>query len=285
MIRVSDLYYHYPKTEGDILKGINFQIEQGEIFSLLGPSGAGKSTTLKILIGILDKYRGTVQVDKWDLAHKNRSYYDKIGVSFEFPNLYLKLTALENLRFFASLYHDVKPSFDQLLDQVGLYEYRNKRVEDYSKGMKMRLNFCRALINDPDVLFLDEPVSGLDPVNARKVKDIIQNLKSQGKTIFLTTHNMTIADELSDRVAFMVDGKIPLIDSPHHLKVERSQGTVRLELEQEVCEFPLANLGVNPNFLHKIKDNTILSLHSTEATLEDVFIEVTGQRLEQGEGL
>lgn len=283
MIEIQGLKFSYPGSEIETLHGLNFEIPKGEIFSFLGPSGAGKSTTLKILIGILKNYSGSVRVGGRELSQVSRNYYEKIGVSFEFPNLYLKLTAAENLKFFASLYRNADPNMEEILDSVGLFPDKDKRVEDFSKGMKMRLNFCRALINDPEVLFLDEPVSGLDPANARGVKDIILNLKAQGKTVFLTTHNMTIADELSDRVAFIVDGKIPLIDSPHNLKVKRSKRSVDVEFEDGMKSFPMDGLGENQEFLQVIKAKRILSIHSAEASLDDIFIEVTGKSLSDGE--
>ena len=156
-------------------------------------------------------------------------YYQRIGVSFELPNHYQKLTGLENLRFFASLYDGDTLDPMELLDAVGLADDANTRVGKYSKGMQMRLTFARALINDPELLFLDEPTSGLDPVNARKVKNMVLDLKARGRTIFLTTHDMSTADELCDRVAFVVDGRIVALDTPAELKIARSQRLVRVE--------------------------------------------------------
>ena len=150
-------------------------------------------------------------------------YYQRVGVSFELPNHYQKLTGLENLRFFASLYDVDTLDPMELLDAVGLADDANTRVGKYSKGMQMRLTFARSLINDPELLFLDEPTSGLDPVNARKVKNIVLDLKARGRTIFLTTHDMSTADELCDRVAFVVDGEIVALNTPAELKIARSQ--------------------------------------------------------------
>ena len=160
-------------------------------------------------------------------------YYERIGVSFELPNHYQKLTGLENLRFFASLYSGETADPMALLDAVGLADDANTRVGKYSKGMQMRLTFARSLINNPELLFLDEPTSGLDPVNARKVKDIILGLKARGRTIFLTTHDMATADELCDRVAFVVDGRIEALDTPAELKIARGQRLVRVEYRGE----------------------------------------------------
>jgi fluoroquinolone transport system ATP-binding protein len=189
MIEVRNLQFVYAGTTQSALKGISFAIERGEIFGLLGPSGAGKSTTQKILIGLLKDYQGTVRVLGKDLKMWQSEYYEQIGVSFELPNHYLKLTALENLRYFQSLYSGVTDSPQQVLEMVDLAEDGDKRVSQFSKGMRIRLNVARSLLNKPKVLFLDEPTAGLDPVNAQRIKELIQRKKADGTTIFLTTHN------------------------------------------------------------------------------------------------
>jgi fluoroquinolone transport system ATP-binding protein len=189
-------------------------VGRGEIFGFLGPSGAGKSTTQKLLIGLLHNHGGEAAVWGRDPLDWGPDYYERIGVSFELPNHYQKLTGLENLRFFASLYGGATLDPMELLDAVGLADDAHTRVGKYSKGMQMRLTFARSLINDPDLLFLDEPTSGLDPVNARKVKNMILDLKARGRTVFFTTHDMATADGLCDRVAFVVDGTIVASDRP-----------------------------------------------------------------------
>jgi fluoroquinolone transport system ATP-binding protein len=279
---VNNLVYAYPKSTQPTVRGISFRIEAGEIFGFLGPSGAGKSTTQKVLIRLLPGYRGDVSVLRKDLRQWGNDYYERIGVGFELPNHYQKLTALENLRFFASFYDKKTQDPLQLLAMVQLQEDAHKKVENFSKGMKMRLNFVRALLHDPDILFLDEPTSGLDPVNARIMKDLIGELKRRGKTIFITTHQMHDADELCDRVAFIVDGEIRLIDSPARLKVQRGQRKVRVEYrngQSRTAEFDLDGLGRNPAFLALVADAHIESIHSQEATLDEIFIQVTGRRL------
>ncbi|WP_083753011.1 ABC transporter ATP-binding protein [Actinosynnema sp. ALI-1.44] len=222
VIEVDNLTFTYPGSTEPAVRGMDFTVGKGEIFGFLGPSGAGKSTTQKILIGLLTGHGGAVSVWGKDPADWGQDYYQRVGVSFELPNHYQKLTALENLRFFASLYNKSTLDPIELLDSVGLAEDANTRVGKFSKGMQMRLVFVRALLHDPDLLFLDEPTSGLDPVNARKVKDIVLREKARGKTIFLTTHDMATADQLCDRVAFVVDGRIVVLDSPRELKVARS---------------------------------------------------------------
>ena len=220
MINVENLSYTYPKSKVEAVKKISFDVKDGEIFGFLGPSGAGKSTTQKLLIKLLRGYQGDVNIMNRPLAKWDGDFYAQIGVGFELPNHYLKLTGEENLQLFSSFYPKVVYKPIDLLKMVELDAHAKKPVESYSKGMKMRLNFVRALLHDPKLLFLDEPTSGLDPGYARMIKDIIIDLKRNGKTIFLTTHNMHDADELCDRVAFMVDGELKLTGSPRELKLQ-----------------------------------------------------------------
>ncbi len=284
MINVADLTFTYPKSNQPALRGLNFAVRPGEIFGFLGPSGSGKSTTQKILIGLLDGYEGQVTVMGRPVTAWGSDYYERIGVAFEQPNHFLKLTALENLRYFAALYSHRTLDPLALLGMVGLEEDGDLLVGQYSKGMKNRLTVARALLNDPDLLFLDEPTSGLDPVNARKIKELIEAQKAAGKTIFLTSHNMAVADELCDRVAFLVDGQIRLIDTPRTLKLQHGQRVVRVAYRngQGMAEqdFHLEGLGSNDAFLSVIRDHPIETLHTQEATLEDIFIQVTGRRLQ-----
>jgi fluoroquinolone transport system ATP-binding protein len=289
MIEVRGLAYTYPGNREETLKGLDFSIGAGEIFGFLGPSGAGKSTTQNIMIGLLGGFRGTVTVEGAPLLSLGKGYYEKIGVSFELPNLFSKLTARENLTFFASLYSGPTEAPEELLEQVGLAGKGDVLVGNFSKGMKMRLNVARSLLNKPRLLFLDEPTAGLDPANARRMKEIITEKKREGVTIFLTTHNMTVADELCDRVAFINDGAISVIASPRELKVRSGKKSVRVEYAgnsgTEAREFPLETIGRDAEFLELIKTRQVETIHSQEATLEDIFIEMTGRALsEHGEG-
>jgi fluoroquinolone transport system ATP-binding protein len=281
MIKVENLSYAYPKSKATVLKNLNFEIKRGEIFGFLGPSGAGKSTTQKVLYKILHDYTGEISINDKPLKDWGDEYFERIGVGFELPNHYLKLTARENLRLFASFYPEKNlRSFDELFDTFGLAGDADKRVEEFSKGMKMRLNFIRAIMHEPDVLFLDEPTSGLDPINAQKIKRYIKRLKTEGKTIFVTTHDMTTADELCDRVSFIADGEIRLTEKPSVLKNEHGKHAVRVELKDgRQAEFPVKNLGSNAKFLDFIKHDEILRINTQEATLEEVFIKITGTKL------
>jgi fluoroquinolone transport system ATP-binding protein len=285
MIRVENLSYTYPGTEKEVLKKISFEIRQGEIFGFLGPSGAGKSTTQKVLNGLLKGFSGSVHINGTDLSSMKRSFYEKIGVAFEFPNLYLKLTALENLQLFASFFKSTTRDPEELLQMVHLEGDRDTRVEAFSKGMKMRLSFIRALLNQPELIFLDEPTAGLDPGNARIMKDIILDLQKQGVTIFLTTHHMDDAGELCNRLAFMVEGTLPVIDSPKDLRLRHGKKTVRLEYmaDGEYCskDFPLDHLGSNSAFSEILQNHEIQTIHTQEASLEDIFIKITGKQLKQ----
>jgi fluoroquinolone transport system ATP-binding protein len=280
MIKVKDLNYTYPGSEQPAIKKISFTIPKGEVFGFLGPSGAGKSTVQKILFKLLSNYEGECLIDGKEIREWDKSLYEKIGVGFELPNHYLKLTAIENLNFFRGFYQSSADPMD-MLKMVGLEKDAKKKVGDFSKGMKMRLNFIRSFIHNPDILFLDEPTSGLDPVNARIIKDIILKLKAEGKTIFITTHQMHDADELCDRVAFLVDGTVLALDEPKILKLKHSSRKVEVSLKgkTEKLEFSLDDLGNNRDFITTIKSNTIDSIHSKEASLDDIFIKVTGKSL------
>lgn len=284
VIRVCGLTFIYPKSPEPAVRGIDFSVGEGEIFGFLGPSGAGKSTTQKLLIGLLRGHGGEATVWGEEPIARGSDYYERIGVSFELPNHYQKLTGLENLRFFASLYSGATLDPMKLLETVGLADDANTRVGKYSKGMQMRLTFARSLINDPELVFLDEPTSGMDPVNARNVRRMILDLKARGRTVFLTTHDMVTADELCDRVAFVIDGRIVAMDTPAELKIARSQRRVRVEYRGQHsrlddAEFPLDGLADDPAFHKVLRNHHVETIHSREASLEDVFVEITGRRL------
>ena len=284
VIAVSELTYTYPKTTEPAVRGMDFTVAPGEIFGFLGPSGAGKSTTQKLLIGLLRGHGGRMLVWGRDPLDWGPDYYQRIGVSFELPNHYLKLTGAENLQFFASLYDGATQDPRNLLEAVGLTEAADIRVSKYSKGMQMRLTFARALLNDPELIFLDEPTSGLDPVNARRVKDMVLDLKDRGRTVFLTTHDMATADELCDRVAFVVDGRIVALDAPTELKIARSRRLVRVEYRApegtlQTAEFPMDGLADDADFHSVLRSHHVETIHSREASLDEVFVDVTGRSL------
>lgn len=280
MITVENLSFSY--TKKPFINNMNFSVADGEIFGFLGPSGAGKSTLQKILIGMLTTYQGSAIVNGVECKNRTRNFYENIGVDFEFSTMYEKLTAMENLRFFSSMYKKKSRPIAELLAKVGLENDADKRVSDYSKGMKARLNFVKALLHDPLLLCLDEPTSGLDPTNSRLMKDLILAEKAKGKTILITTHNMQDATELCDRVAFIVGGKICALDSPHNLIMSKGAATVTYTW-QDCCErsaiCPLDKVAQDKQLQALIKQNRLQSIHSSEPTLNDIFIDITGRTL------
>lgn len=282
MLRVENLNYTYPGANHPAAAELAFDVKQGEVFGLLGPSGAGKSTTQGVLIGLLKGWTGTVEVMGRPLDQWGPEYYEHVGVSFELPNHFSKLTARENLDYFRSLYTAQTATAQQVLEQVGLQDAIDVRVGEFSKGMKNRLTLARSMIHRPKLWFLDEPTAGLDPVNARNVRDIVRERQAEGTTVILTTHNMTVADELCDRVGFIVAGRLRTVDAPDALKRAYGRRAVAVTVETsdgvQEREFPLEGLADNADFLSSLRE-PIRSIHTEETTLEDVFIQVTGTRL------
>jgi fluoroquinolone transport system ATP-binding protein len=283
MIDVRDLHFTYAHANKAAVRGLAFAVERGEIFGFLGPSGAGKSTTQKVLIGLLEGYSGSVCVGGREVAVWTADDYERIGVSFEAPNHFLKLTGLENLRYFAALYQGTTRSPAALLEALGLQSDGNRRVGEYSKGMKCRLSIARCLLNNPELMFLDEPTGGLDPMNMQRVKEIIRAERDGGTTVFLTTHDMAAAEELCDRVAFIIDGRIACIDSPRALKLKHGERAVRIEYRSGDralhATFPIDGLADNAAFQQVLRESDVQTIHTREATLADVFINVTGRAL------
>ena len=281
MISVNELSFSY--TKKPFLENINFEVGRGEIFGFLGPSGAGKSTLQKILTGLLTTYKGSAIVNGTEAKRHTNHFYENIGVDFEFPSLYEKLTARQNLKFFGSLYSKELRTIPELFEMVHLENDADKKVSDYSKGMKARLNFIKALLHNPDILFLDEPTSGLDPSNSYDMKKIIKEEREKGKTVILTTHNMLDATELCDRVAFIVDGKIKALDSPHHLIMSKGAAKIKytyMEKVEKTGECLLSETGTDATLNKLILENKLVSIHSTEPNLNDIFMDITGRKLQ-----
>lgn len=286
MFKVENLKYRYPKGAADVINGISFEIAKGEIFGFLGPSGAGKSTTQKIMIKILENFEGVISYDGKDITEFSDEFYEDIGVSFEMPIHFSKMTAMENINFFLKLYKN-NADIEELMKRVGLWEDRDMMVGEYSKGMKIRLNIVRAMLNNPNMLFMDEPTNGLDPMNAMILKDMIREFRAAGGTVFITSHIMTDIDQLCDRVAFIVEGKIVEMDSPRNLKIKYGKRSMTLEYKENGetvrVEFPLDGIGKNEEFINLLQTKEIETLHSGETTLEDIFIKVTGVKLKDEE--
>lgn len=234
MIGVNNLTFSYGKDK-EALHGLDFTVGEGEIFGFLGPNGSGKSTTQKILTGILKGYGGRVSLLGQDIAAADtQELLKQIGVLFEFPYLYTNLSAVDNLRYFASFYPKERVrDVMELLDKLEFKrDYLKKPVASYSKGMRQRVSMARALLNSPKLLFLDEPTSGLDPSGAVLFRKIIEEERGNGTTVFLTTHNMVDADLLCDRVAFILNGNIAVLDTPQNLKEQNRTAQKEPTLEE-----------------------------------------------------
>ena len=224
------------------VEDITFQVQEGELFGLLGPNGAGKTTTVKILSTILLPTAGSVSVLGMDVVADTRAVRERIGFTFGGARgLYGRLSGRDNLRYFAELY-GLEPALSrqripELLELVGLAERDGDRVETYSSGMQQRLHLARALLHDPELVYLDEPTVGIDPVGARELRRTIKGLVARGKTVLLTTHYMAEAEELCDRIAIIDKGSLMALDTPTALK-KRITGDTLFEIEMKVEDLP-----------------------------------------------
>lgn len=265
------------------MKGISFDVAPGEILGFLGPNGAGKSTTIKMLTGQLRPRGGHAEVLGFDVTAADPQMQARIGVCFEEKNLYLNMSGRENLEFFASLYGIRDPDALGALRRVGLADRAKDRVRSYSKGMRQRMMISRAFINTPDVLFLDEPTDGLDPVTSAAIRATIREEADRGAAVLLTTHDMFEADELSDRVAFLNDGEIVALDTVENLKLRYGTRSVKVRLRdgdgvhEEVL--PLDGAASSARLADLAASPDLLTIHTEEASLEAIFIQLTGRGL------
>jgi len=278
MIRVENLVKLYGQKRA--VDDITFDVGAGEIFGLLGHNGAGKTTTIRMLTGRTRPTSGRASIAGHDVVSDLTAVKPIINLVFEDQNLYDRMSGRENLTFFADLYDMPRSRVDELLEAVNLVDAAKQKVKSYSTGMKQRLLIARSLINEPRLLFLDEPTRGLDPTSARDIRQIVSDLSDRGTTVFLTTHYMDEADELCDRVAFLSQGKIVALDAPRELKLRYGQrtATVLLDTRDE------HNLALDdPNDAAQLeawmRDGRVLTIHSQEGTLEDVFIALAGRSL------
>jgi ABC-type multidrug transport system ATPase subunit len=280
-IEVNELTYSY----GDHLAvdGLQFKVQPGEILGFLGPNGAGKSTTIKMLTGQIKPRSGSAKVLGFDVVTQRSKMQYRIGVCFEEKNLYLDMTARRNLTFFASLFGIRRFDCEPLLRRVGLLDRADDRVEQYSKGMRQRLMLARALVNNPDVLFLDEPTAGLDPVSSQAIRVLIRKEAERGAAVLLTTHDMAEADGLSDRVAFVNEGRLYALDTPENLKLAHGKRSARLQMREgdEIVEqiVPLDEEGSGAQLAKAVGSDSLVSIHTQEGTLESIFIAMTGRGL------
>ncbi len=278
VIEVSGLVKQYGAVQA--LAGISFSVAEGEVFGFLGHNGAGKTTTIRILTGRTKPTAGTARVAGHDVVSELPRIKPLINLVFEEQNLYERLTGQDNLRVFADLYGVPRRRAHELLALVGLADAAKRRVKTYSSGMKQRLLVARALINQPRVLFLDEPTRGLDPASAREIRTLIRDLSQQGTTVFLTTHDMVEADELCHRVAFLAMGRIVALDQPRELKLRYGERVATVLLRDRREETIRLNDPADARRLACwVGNDEVLTIHSHEGTLEDVFIALAGRPL------
>ena len=261
---------------------ISFTVEAGEIFGFLGHNGAGKTTSIRMLTGQLQPTSGHARVAGCDVITEQRRLKPLIGVVSEYQNLYERMSARENLAFAAQLYGTDNRRIDEALDQVGLLDRAKDNVQHYSNGMKQRLLIARSLLHRPQIIFLDEPTRGLDPIVGRDIRRLILELSRQGVTVFLTTHYMEEADQLCGRIAFISAGRIVALDTPDNLKVAHGQKALQARLKDgQSLTIPLDDQDAGEKIEKLITTGQIRTLHSAEATLEEVFIQMTGRRLSE----
>ena len=259
------------------LVDISFSIEEGQIFGFLGPSGSGKTTTINILTGQLVADEGDVEILDQDSRKLSSQELSQIGLVSDTSGFFEKMSLYNNLLFYGKYYGVDKSYIDVLLKRVKLYDDRKKIAGKLSTGMKQRMLLARALINKPKILFLDEPTSGLDPTTSRTIHELLNSLKEEGTTIFLTTHDMNEATLLCDTVALLSKGKLVEMGSPETIIQKYNQDKL-----VKVTYTDGSEKIVSFNELSQLVDETqenLVTIHSCEPTLEDIFIELTGGRL------
>jgi len=280
MIRCKDVYKSF--SGKNVLLGIDFEIGRGEIFGLLGPSGAGKTTLIKILTGQLTFDKGEVVV--FDKKVESLSGEDKknIGIMMDQFGVYERLSSIDNLKIFADIYGVPHKKIKSTLEEVGLGDAGGKPASALSKGMRARLSLARVFMHSPKLIFLDEPTSGLDPQTMRQIHKIILKKKSEGCTIFLTTHNMEEAYKLCDRVALLNEGEIVEEGAPKEIcRKYNHQKTIKLHLSSgEDIVLPHESQSAE-TISCLLTGGNIETIHSSEPTLETVFLELTGRKFEE----
>lgn len=267
-------------NEKCVLDEVKLTIKEGEIFGLLGPSGAGKTTLIKILTGQLKPDRGEGMIFGKSCSRLDREDYKMIGMVLDNSGLYDRLSCYDNMLLPARIYGVDKKRIEELLKRVGLEDAAKKAVEKLSKGMRQRLVLARALLHSPKLLFLDEPTSGLDPAVTQTIHGLLQELKQEGTTIFLTTHNMDEAYRLCDHVALLNDGRIVEYGVPEELCRKYNTQNIITILCKDKSMVKLKNTRENADkIMGYFQDECVESIHSSEPNLETVFVELTGRRL------
>lgn len=263
-----------------VLDGIDLDIESGGIFGLLGPSGAGKTTLIKILTGQLSPDSGIAYIGGKDSQKLTGADHKHFGITMDNFGLYDRLSCYENLKIFARIYDLPNSSISDVLSKVGLSDAAKTPAEKLSKGMTGRLKLARAFMTDPDILFLDEPTSGLDPVSADEIHKIIFSEKARGKTVFLTTHTMTEAEKLCDKIALLNEGKIVEYGAPEEIcRRYDHQRMLKIHLcDGQDMELPHTRDAASA-LAELIVSGRAETIHTTEPDLETVFMELTGKEL------
>ncbi|MFG3434973.1 ABC transporter ATP-binding protein [Lysinibacillus fusiformis] len=273
---------HLKKTfnKETALQDVSFTIQKGEIFGFLGPSGSGKTTTIKILTAQTEKTAGNVLLFGQPAAGMKQSQNRKrFGILTDNSGLYTRLTIEENLLLYSKLYELSVTAVKEALDFVNLYADRKKKISQLSKGMIQRVTLARAIMHKPELLFLDEPTSALDPVNTEHIYNGLRKLNAMGTTIFLTTHDMSEAEILCDRVAFLHKGKIRAIGAPSDLKQEFGTDSMTVELTDGTQEV-IQNGAQDAQKLYQwMQANVVTRIHTNEPTLGDIFMKITGSDL------
>ena len=280
IIELKNIYHSY--NEKEVLKEISLTVKKGEIIGLLGPSGAGKTTLVNILTGQLSQTAGIGRVLSDDTKHITDKTKAQIGIMMDSFGLYQRLTVYDNMQLFAEIYKVDKKKIDVTLNKVGLYNARKTTVSNLSKGMRNRLNMARAILRDSSLLFLDEPTSGLDPATTDFIHEMLLEMKNEGITIFLTTHNMHEASKLCDNIALLNQGEIIEYGNPEDIcrkHNKQDQFTIVLQNDETIVLPNAPEFGENIGNL--IKSKNVKSIHSSEPTLEDVFLMLTGRKLDE----
>ncbi|MFJ5766271.1 ATP-binding cassette domain-containing protein [Lysinibacillus sp. NPDC093210] len=262
------------------LQDVSFTIKKGEIFGFLGPSGSGKTTTIKILTAQTEKTAGDVLLfNRPSSEMKYSQNRQRFGILTDNSGLYTRLSIEENLLLYSNLYQLPNTAVKEALDFVNLYAERKKKVSQLSKGMIQRVTLARAIMHKPELLFLDEPTSALDPVNTQHIYNGLRKLNELGTTIFLTTHDMSEAEILCDRVAFLHQGKIRAIGSPKQLKKEFGDETITVELKNGQYETIQNGDQDAQKLFHWMQKNEVARIYTNEPTLGDIFMQITGSDL------
>ena len=264
---------------------LSFDVEEGEVIGLLGPNGAGKTTTIRMLAGIIKPTSGSATVAGFDIPGDDDDLHQKIGLLTEIPGFYDRLSANYNLGYFASFYDgiDIPKQIKKYLDLMGLYERRNDKVGTLSKGLKQKLALARALLHEPQILFLDEPTSGLDPEAARQVRDLVKQLGREGRTIFLSTHNLAEAEQLCDRIA-VIRTELLVLNTVENLRKEFSRREVVICLQNP--DAPIFKIMKNIPFvigLRKEDEKIIAELDDSGSGIPEVvqFIVKNGGQIKE----